>query len=150
MARFEIGADHVDVPLPVLTPSRCVASPRVPVDFLGTSEQGALFAVGGDVMAIPHDASPRPVPAESLALAPGATVESSARRDRPDGAALATWSPPRGVLVATPKGAQPRSPIARSCWTTPTLDNATACAPNDAADRIACAVKGAVAIYDAR
>ena len=35
-------------------------------------------------------------------------------------------------------------------WTSPALDSPTACVPNNAADRIACAVKGAVAIYDAR
>jgi len=53
-----------------------------------------------------------------------------------------------GALVATLKGTGRGA--AAKLWTSPALDGATACVPNNAADRIACAVKGAVAIYDAK
>ena len=75
-----------------------------------------------------------------------AAVELGAARS-PDGAVVAL-STSRGVLVATLKG-QGRAASAK-LWTAPALDSASGCVPNNAADRIACAVKGAVAIYDAR
>ena len=145
IARFEIGGESTEVPLPLLTPARCAGSPRVAVDLLGASTQGALLAVRGDVIAIPLEAPPRPVLAEALALAPAAAVELGAARS-PDGSVVALATP-RGVLVAALKG-QGRRATAK-LWTAPALDNATACVPNNTADRIACAVKGAVAIYDA-
>ena len=146
VARFEIGAEHADVPLPILRPARCAASSSVPVDLLGASSQGAILSIRGDLVAIPGEASPHPTVAEALALPAGGTVEPGAARS-PDGAVIAV-STPRGALVATLKGTG-RGASAR-LWTAPALDGATACVPNDAADRLACAVKGAVAIYDAK
>lgn len=146
IARFDIGGAPADVPLPVLTPSRCVASSRVPVDLLGSSAQGALFAVHGDVIAVPRETSPRPALAEALAQAPGVPVELGAARS-PDGTVIAITTA-RGALVATLKG--PGRGATAKLWTSPALDGATACVPNNAADRIACAVKEAVAIYDAK
>jgi hypothetical protein len=146
IARFDIGAEHADVPLPILTPARCTSGARLPVDLLGTSSQGALLSVRGDLVALPGEATPRAVLAEALALPAGTAVEPGAARS-PDGAVIAI-STPRGALVATLKGTG-RSASAK-LWTAPALDGATACVPNDAADRIACAVKGAVAVYDAK
>jgi hypothetical protein len=145
VARFEAGGGTIDVALPILTPARCAAA-RVPVDLLGPSAQGDLVSIRGDVVAFSREASPHAAIAEGLAAAPGAAVPLGAARS-PDGAVVAI-STPRGVLVAQIKG-QGRS-AAATLWTTPALDGATACAPSNAADRIACAVKGAVAIYDAR
>jgi hypothetical protein len=54
----------------------------------------------------------------------------------------------RGVLVAQIKG-QGRGASAK-LWTNPALDRAKACVPADGGARIACAVKDAVAIYDAK
>ncbi len=146
IARFQVGGEGVDVPLPILTPPRCVPSARVPVDMLGASAQGALLSIRGDLIAVPREAQPRPALADALALAPDTSVELGAARS-PDGKGIALTTS-RGVLVATLKG-QGRAATAR-LWTSPALDSATACVPNNAADRIACAVKGAVAIYDAR
>jgi len=146
VARFSVAGETLDVPLPILTPSRCIPSPRVPVDMLGGSAQGLLLSIHGDLLALPRDAQPRPVLADTLALAPGSSVELGAARS-PDGKAIALATS-RGVLVATLKG-QGRAATAK-LWTSPALDSPTACVPNNAADRIACAVKGAVAIYDAR
>ncbi len=146
VARFAIGSETSDVPLPILTPAHCVPSARVPVEMLGTSAQGALLSVRGDLVAVPRETQPRALLAEALAQASGTAVELGAARS-PDGAVVALTSS-RGVLVATLKG-QGRAATAK-LWTSPALDSATACVPNNTADRIACAVKGAVAIYDAR
>ncbi len=145
VARLEAGGDKSFVPLPVLSPARCTPSTSVPADLLGTSAQGALLAVRGDVVAVPLEATPHPAPAESLGIAPGTTVEPGAARS-PDGAVVAL-STVRGILVATLKD-QARKATAR-LWTAPSADGATACVPSTA-DRIACLVKGAAAIYDAK
>jgi hypothetical protein len=147
VARFSIaGADRVDIPLPILTPSRCTPGARVPVDLLGASSQGALLAVRGDLVAVPLEATPHPALAETLALPPGAAVEPGAARS-PNGAVIAVTTA-RGVLVASLKGAG-RSASGR-LWTNPTLDGASACVPDDTGERLACAVKDAAAIYDAK
>jgi hypothetical protein len=146
VGRFETGGATVELPLPILTAARCVAGARIAVDLLGASSQGALFAVRGDVVAVPVEAPPRPVVADAFALAAGAAVELGAARS-PEGGVVAL-TVPRGALVAKLKGTG-RGASAR-LWTAPALDEAAACVPNDAADRIACAVKGAVAIYDAQ
>jgi hypothetical protein len=146
IGRFETGGSSVELPLPILAPARCTAGARVPVDLLGASSQGGLFAVRGDVVAVPFDAPPKPVLAEAFAAAPGAPVELGAARS-PEGSVIALMVA-RGALVAKLKGAA-RGASAR-LWTAPALDEAAACVPNDAADRIACAVKDAVAIYDAQ
>jgi hypothetical protein len=147
VARFAIGgADRVDVPLPILTPARCTPGARVPVDLVGASSQGAILAVRGDLVAVPLEATLHPALAETLALSPGAAVEPGAARS-PNGTVIAVTTP-RGVLVASLKGAG-RSASGR-LWTNPALDGASACVPDDTGDRLACAVKDAVAIYDAK
>jgi len=146
IARFEIGGERTDVPLPILTPARCVASSSVPVDLLGASTQGALLSIRGELCAVPREAPPKPAAADVLGLAPGTAIELGAARS-PDGSVLAL-STARGVLVATLKG-QGRAASAR-LWTAPPGDGAVACVPANGAERIACAVKGAVAIYDAK
>jgi hypothetical protein len=146
VARFASGTDTTDVPLPVLARPRCTGTTRVPIDALGTAKQGVLVGVRGEIVAIPTAAPPHPVLADALAAPPGGTPELGAARS-PNGAVVAL-SVPRGVLVATLDG--PARGAKAKLWTTPALDAATACVPNDAADRIACVVKGAVAIYDAK
>jgi hypothetical protein len=145
VARFEVGGEPTEVPLPIPTPLRCAGAAHVPADFLGASPEGELIAVRGEILAVPREAPPRPALAEGLGLAPGAVAPLGAPRS-PNGAVIA-FTTPRGVLVATLKG-QGRAASAR-IWTSPALDGASACVPNDAGDRIACVVKGAVAIYDA-
>jgi hypothetical protein len=146
VGRFEIGGERTDVPLPLLTPARCAASPAVPVDLLGASTQGAILSVRGELVAIPLAPSPRPALAEALAIVPGSAVEPGAGRS-PDGSVLAL-STGRGVLVATLKR-QGRGASAR-LWTAPAADGAVACVPTSGADRIACVVNAAAAIYDAK
>ncbi len=141
----EVGHDPLDSPLPILTPTHCTPG-RVPADLLGPTAPGDHIAVRGDLIVLPRESPPHPALAETLALAPSTPVPLGAARS-PDGSVLAV-STTRGVLVAQIK-AQGRS-VAAKLWTAPALDNATACVPNDAADRIACAVKGAAAIYDAK
>jgi hypothetical protein len=146
LAHFKTGDGALDVPLPILTPARCTASPRVAADVLGAGAQGLLIAVRGDVAAIPLHDSPRPAAAESLALAPGAAVPLGAARS-PDGAVIAV-STARGVLVASVK------PTGRGMsgrlWTGPMADGGAACVPSNGGDRIACVLPAGVAIYDSK
>jgi hypothetical protein len=145
VGRFQLGAESAEVPLPVLE-ARCAAASHVRVDMLGTSTEGTLLAIRGELVAIPPEAPPKPVLAETLAAPKDASIELGAARS-PNGGVVALPTS-RGLLVATLKG-EARAAAAK-LWTTPALDGGTACVPNDTADRIACAVKGAVAIYDAK
>ena len=145
IARFEAGGEPTEVPLPIPTPARCSGTEHVPAAFLGESPQGELVAVRGEVIAVPREAPPRPTLADALGLAPGAVPPLGAPRSL-NGSVIALTTA-RGVLVATLKG-QGRAAAAK-VWTSPALDGASACVPNNAGDRIACVVKGAVAIYDA-
>jgi hypothetical protein len=145
LAHFEAATSTLDVPLPVPTAARCTAQ-RLPAAMLGPSTQGDLVVVRGEILAIPREAAPHPAVAEQLALPSGSPVPLGAARS-PDGNAVAIPTS-RGVAVALLKG-QSRNASVRF-WTSPLTDNATACVPNNNADRIACAVRDAVAIYDAK
>lgn len=146
VGRFDLGGEVTDVPLPVATWPRCTAGARLPIDALGTSAQGTLFAVRGEVVALPAQSSPRPVLADALVLAAGAPVELGAARS-PDGAVIALPTS-RGVLVAALKG-QGRGATAR-LWTSPGGDGASSCVPSNRAERLACVVSNGVALYDAK
>lgn len=146
IGRFELGGEVTDVPLPVATSPRCATNGRASIDVLGASAQGTLFAVRGDVVALPGQSPPRPALAESFALAAGAAVELGAARS-PDGAVIALPTS-RGVLVATLKG-QARGATAK-LWTSPAGDAASSCVPSNRGERLACVVEKGVAIYDAK
>jgi hypothetical protein len=146
VGRFELGGEVTDVPLPVATSPRCAAAGRVPIDVLGASAQGTLFAARGDVVALPGQSPPRPATADSFALAPGAPVEPGAARS-PDGVVIALPTS-RGVLVATLKG-QGRAATAK-LWTAPTGDGGSSCVPSNRGERLACVTEKGVALYDAR
>jgi hypothetical protein len=147
LARFGASAaEPIQVPFPILAGPRCTEAARVPLDLLGTTQQGALLAIRGELVVVPAEAPPRPVLTDAFVAAPSASVELGAARS-PNGRVVAV-STVRGVLVATVEGAG-RAAKAK-LWTTPAVDSASACVPNDTADRIACVVQKAVAIYDAK
>jgi hypothetical protein len=142
VARFE-GADRasVEAPLPLLVSPRCTPATDVNAVPLGRSAQGHLIAVRGEILVIPAASPPRPALAQELGAA---SVEPGAGR-APGGAVIALPTA-RGTLVAKLKGSA-RAASAR-LWQLP--EGASSCAPNDAADRIACVVGGAAVIYGAR
>ena len=140
----EVG--KTDVLLPIAIPARCTPSPRLPVDLLGSSTQGMLFAVQGEVIAVPAAEPPRPVLAETFTAVPGAAVPLGVARS-PDGGTLAI-STVRGVLVVAPKG--PGRAVSGKLWTGLEADGASLCVPADGGARLACVVKGAAAIYEAK
>lgn len=155
LARFDVGGQAGEVALPVAVSARCAAGP-IPVDFLGTSAQGALLAVRGEVVVLPMETPPRPALAEALAPAPGAAVDPGAAR-LPDGSVIALPAS-RGVLVAVLKGGG-RGASAK-LWTAPVEDEASACVPANVGagagasggGRLACVVRqgASAAIYDER
>lgn len=147
VGHFEAADRSTDVPLPVTpTGARCVPSPRVSAEPLGSTAQGALLAVRGDILAFPTDDPPRALVAESLAALPGHSPDLGVSRS-PDGTVLALPTS-RGILVALLKGTG-RAATAR-LWSGPTADGAVACVPSNGGDRIACATSAGVAVYDAK
>ena len=146
VGRFDLGGEVTDILLPIATAPRCTAGGRLPIDVLGTSAQGVLLAVRGDVVALPAQTPPRPALADSFALAAGAPVELGAARS-PDGAVIALPTS-RGVLVAALKG-QGRGATAK-LWTAPAGDGTSSCVPSNRGERLACVVEKGVAIYDAK
>ncbi|APR85214.1 Hypothetical protein A7982_10563 [Minicystis rosea] len=147
VARFGYAGAVTTVPLPIPTPPRCAlggASP--PVDLLGASTQGLLFAYRGEIVAIPATAPPRVVPAESFAPAPGVPVDRGTARS-PNGGTIAVTTS-RGVLVSVLKGSA-RGGSAK-LWTSPLIDGGKACVPSDGGERLACVVSKGAAIYDVK
>ncbi|MEO7330443.1 MAG: hypothetical protein ABI193_17845, partial [Minicystis sp.] len=140
----EVG--KTDVLLPLAIPARCTPSPRLPVDLLGSSTQGLLFAVAGEVIAVPPADPPRPVLAESFSAAPGTAVPLGVARS-PDGGTLAI-STVRGVLVVSAKGSGRGA--GSKLWGGLDTDGASLCVPDDGGKRLACVVKGAAVIYEAK
>lgn len=141
-ARFLVGGEASTLPIPVASPGRCTPASRVEADFLGNSAQGILFAVRGEIVAVPAQTSPRPTLAESLA---GEAALGAARS--PDGGTVAITTS-RGVLVAVLKGSG-RGASAK-LWTAPLVDGATSCVPSDGGERLACAVSKGAVIYELR
>lgn len=140
----EVG--KTDILLPVAIPARCTPSPRLQVDLLGSSTQGMLLAVQGEVIALPAADPPRPVLAETFTAAPGAAVPLGVARS-PDGGTLAIPTV-RGVLVASARGST--RAISGKLWTGLDADGASLCVPDDGGGRLACVIKGAAAIYEAK
>jgi hypothetical protein len=149
MGRFETGKPEAtsvtEIPLPIVIPPHCTPSPRVTAELLGASTQGALVAVGADLIALPLSDPPRPALAESLGLPTGGAVELGAARS-PDGATFAIPTG-RGLLVATAKGAS-RSATAR-LWTGIDASAAYLCVPSNGGDRVACVTPPAATLYEA-
>jgi hypothetical protein len=142
MAHLESG----DVALPIATPPRCTPSSRVTAELLGASEQGALLAVGADVVTIPLAEPLKPAIPESLAPAAGAAVELGAARS-PNGTTIAVPTD-HGVFVATVKsGARTAK---GKFWTGPDLDGAYQCVPSNGAERLACVTGSTATIYEAK
>jgi hypothetical protein len=135
-----------DLPLPITVPVRCSPVARLSVDLLGASAQGMLAAVAGEVIALPAVDPPRPVLAESFAPAPGVPVPLGVARS-PDGATVAIPTA-RGVLVLNAKGTG--RAVTAKLWTGLDGDGAQLCVPSDGGARLACVIKGAAAIYEAK
>jgi hypothetical protein len=150
IARIETGKPEAtgttELPLPIAIPPRCTPSQRVTTELLGTSTQGALLAVGADLVALSLADPPRPALAESLALPPGSAVELGAARS-PDGFTFAIPTV-RGLLVATAKGAN-RNATAR-LWTGIDASAAYLCVPSNGGERVACVTPPSATIYEAR
>jgi hypothetical protein len=141
-ARLESG----DVALPIATPPRCTPSDHVVADLLGASDQGALLAIGADVVAIPLAAPIKPALPESLAPAAGAAVELGAAR-APNGTTIAVRTD-RGVFVATVKSG---TRVAKGkLWAGGDLDGAYLCVPSNGAERLACVTGSTATIYEAK
>jgi hypothetical protein len=133
--------------LPVQPYVRCASDiSRPPVDMLGTTSQGLLFAFRGNVMAVAAQLPVRVSVADTFAAAPGAPVERGTARS-PNGGTIALRVS-RGVLVAVLKGTG-RNASAK-LWTTPLVDGANACVPSDGGERLACVTAKGAAIYEAR
>jgi hypothetical protein len=111
---------------------------------LGTTPQGALVAVRGEVVLVQMESPPKAALPEALASVPGAEEEPGAARS-PDGSVVAI-PVSRGVLVATLKGGG-RGATAK-IWTAPAEDKGIACVPANGGGRIACALPGGAAIYE--
>ncbi|MFS8066973.1 MAG: hypothetical protein ACMG6S_11430 [Byssovorax sp.] len=135
-----------EVALPIAVPPRCTPSSRVTAELLGASDQGALLAVGADVVALPLAAPLKPAILESLAPAAGAAVELGAARS-PAGTTIAVPTD-RGVFVATVKsGARTAK---GKLWTGADLDGAYQCVPTNGADRLACVTGSTATIFEAK
>jgi hypothetical protein len=138
--------DSGEIALPIAVPPKCAPSARVTAELLGASDQGALLAVGGDLVAIPLAAPIKPVFADSLAPAAGAAVELGAARS-PNGATIAVPTD-RGVFVATVKsGARTAK---GKLWSGPDLFGAYLCVPSNGGDRLACVTGTTATIYEAK
>jgi hypothetical protein len=144
MGRFEIGAETTTAPLPIPTPPRCTPIQSLRVDALGTSSQGLLFAVRGDVVALAKEDTPKPAMVEGFSMPP--PIDRGVARS-PNGGTIALAGP-RGVLVAVLTGSDRRA--SAKLWAAPIIDGASACVPSDAGERLACVVAQGAAIYDAR
>jgi hypothetical protein len=135
-----------EVALPIAVPARCTPSSRVTAELLGASDQGALLAVGADVVALPLAAPLKPALLESLAPAAGAAVELGAARS-PNGATIAVPTD-RGVFVAAVKSG---SRAAKGkLWTGADLDGAYQCVPSNGGERLACVTGSAATIFEAK
>jgi hypothetical protein len=150
-ARFGVDdeAPHVTImplPIAVSVPIPCEQQTLHSVVHLGTSTQGYLVAAQGEVLALAADATRKAVVAESFALAPGVTTPPGAARS-PDGGTIALPMS-RGVLVVALKGTG-RGGSAK-LWTMPATDGGSSCVPANGGERLACAVRKGVAIYDAK
>lgn len=150
IGRFELGGPEArstaELPLPIAVPPRCTPSQRITAELLGASAQGALLAVGADLVAIPLADPPKPALAESLATPAGSAVELGAARS-PDGATIAIPTG-RGLLVATVKGTG-RNAAAR-LWTGIDLRANNLCVPANGGERVACVTAPAATLYEAR
>jgi len=135
-----------EVALPIAAPPRCTPSERVAAELLGASDQGALLAIGADLVTIPLAAPLKPMLPESLAPAAGAAVELGAARS-PNGTTIAVPTV-RGIFVATVKsGARTAK---GKLWTGVDLDGARACVPSNEAERLACVTGSTATIYEAK
>ncbi len=145
MGRFstkDAESPEVELPLPIATPARC-DSAALPVEVLGRGPEGTLAAIHAELFAIAPGPKPHVAPVTSLGLPAGAVVDLGAARS-PDGKTIALATP-RGVLVTVVKG-EGRSSKGK-LWALPNGDSPSYCAPDDAGERIACAVKGSAVIY---
>lgn len=138
--------DSGEVALPIATPPRCTPSPRVTAELLGASDQGALLAVGSDLVTIPLAASFKAALPESLAPAAGAAVELGAARS-PNGTTIALRTS-RGVFVATVKSGTRAAK--GKLWAGADLDGAYQCVPSNGAERLACVTGSTATIYEAK
>ncbi len=135
-----------EVALPIAVPARCTPSSRVTAELLGASDQGALLAVGPDVVALPLAAPLKPALLESLAPAAGAAVELGAARS-PNGATIAVPTD-HGVFVAAVKSG---SRAAKGkLWSGADLDGAYQCVPSNGGERLACVTGSTATIFEAK
>ena len=142
MAHLESG----EVALPIAVPPKCTPSARVTTELLGASEQGALLAVGADVVTIPLVSPLKPVVPDSLAPAAGTAVELGAARS-PNGSVIAVPTD-HGVFVATVKsGARTAK---GKLWSGPDLFGAYLCVPSNGGDRLACVTGTTATIFEAK
>jgi len=144
LAHFEAKAAAIDLPLPVATPPRCTPTSRVTTELLGNTAQGALLAVGADLITIPRSDPPKPALPESLSQS-GAVDLGAARS--PDGATLAIPTV-RGLLVATLKGSA-RGASAK-LWTGIDPGAAYLCVPANGGARVACVTRPNATIFEAK
>lgn len=135
-----------EVALPIAVPPHCTPSSRVTAELLGASDQGALLAVGPDVVALPLAAPLKPALLESLAPAAGAAVELGAARS-PSGTTIAVPTD-HGVFVATVKSGTRTAK--GKLWTGADLDGAYQCVPSNGGERLACVTAGAATIFEAK
>ena len=142
VAHFEAG----EVALPIAVPPHCAPSARVTTELLGASEQGALLAVGADVVTIPLVSPLKPVMPESLAPVAGAAVELGAARS-PNGTTIAVPTD-HGVFVATVKSGTRAAK--GKLWSGPDLFGAYLCVPSNGGDRLACVTGTTATIYEAK
>jgi hypothetical protein len=138
--------DSGEVALPIAVPSKCTASARVTTELLGATEQGALLAVGADLVTIPLVSPLKPVVPDSLAPAAGAAVELGAARS-PNGTVIAVPTD-HGVFVATVKsGARTAK---GKLWSGPDLFGAYLCVPSNGGERLACVTGTTATIFEAK